>query len=67
MSSEKSLTSRPSTIFQSPPEVVTGKEEMRPSGTPYSPFDATATEWKSSPGVAKWMLFTDPMAACVPR
>src|SRR5690606_29995740 len=44
---EKSETSRPSTIFQSPLEVVTGNEEMRPSATPYSPLDLTAIETQS--------------------
>ena len=45
---ENSSISRPSTIDQSPPEVVTGNEEIRPSGTPYSPLDTTAIETQSS-------------------
>ena len=36
---EKSSISRPWTISHSPSFVVTGKEEMRPSGTPYEPSE----------------------------
>src|SRR5690606_19964961 len=44
---EKSLTSRPSTMLQSPLDVTTGKDEMMPSATPYSPLDLTAMETQS--------------------
>ena len=48
---EKSLISRPWTISYAPPAVVHGKEEMRPSGTPYEPSDGTDIETQSPSGV----------------
>ena len=50
---EKSSISRPWTIDQSPSEVVTGNDEMRPSGTPYEPSETTAIETQSSGGRAE--------------
>src|SRR3954451_13179873 len=44
---EKSSISRSGTIDQSPPEVVTGNDETRPSGTPYEPSEATAIDTQS--------------------
>jgi hypothetical protein len=44
---EKSLMSRPWTISYLPSFVVTGKEEMRPSGTPYEPSDGMPMEAQS--------------------
>ena len=41
---EKSSISRPWTISQLPLLVVTGKEEIRPSGTPYEPSEQTAID-----------------------
>src|SRR6201995_3513802 len=48
---EKSLMSRPCTMLQSPPEVVTGNDEINPSGTPYEPSEMTAIDTQSSAGV----------------
>src|SRR4051794_22720553 len=44
---EKSSISRPWTIDQSPLDVVTGNDEIRPSGTPYEPSETTAIETQS--------------------
>src|SRR5664280_2708097 len=55
---------RPSTTSQAPePLARTGKPNWRPWGTPYSPSETTASEVKSSPGVAVRMLTTESMAA----
>src|SRR2546423_876071 len=54
----------PSTTDHDEPSLRTGKPNCRPSGTPYWPELHTATEWKSSPGVAKCTLFTESSAAC---
>jgi hypothetical protein len=54
----------PSTTVHPPgPLVLTGKPNCRPSGTPYSPFDTTASEVTVVPGVARRMLTTESMAA----
>ena len=44
---EKSSISRPWTIDQSPPDVVTGNDEIRPSSTPYEPSETTAIDTQS--------------------
>src|SRR4051812_16491322 len=44
---EKSSISRPWTISQAPSRVVTGKDEISPSGTPYEPSEATAIDTQS--------------------
>ena len=55
---------RPSTTVHPPcPLVRTGKPYWRPCGTPYSPFETTASEVQSSPTVPLWMAATESMAA----
>src|SRR5215212_11057152 len=44
---EKSSISRPETMVHSPCLVVTGKDEIRPSGTPYEPSETTAIDTQS--------------------
>src|SRR4029079_2920295 len=44
---ENSLMSRPWTISQLPSLVVTGKDEIRPSGTSYEPSETTAIDSQS--------------------
>ena len=48
---ENSSISRPWTICHSPPSDVTGKDEMRPSGTPYEPSETIAALVQSPSGV----------------
>ena len=54
----------PSTTFQLVPSLATGKPNCRPSGAPYSPRLATASECQSPAGVGRQTLFTESIAAC---
>ena len=48
---EKSLISSPWTIDPSPPDTVTGNDDISPSGTPYEPSEHTAIDTQSPSGV----------------
>src|SRR5439155_4159825 len=59
-----SSCSRPSTTDQAAPSLRTGKPNWRPSGMPYSPRLATASECQSPSGVGFTTLRTESRSAC---